>query len=776
MGGAHAHDDSRAAGKKAAGAGLKNSGSGGFLNRAGRTFSFGVQKKNSVPPPQDDSPAEVVPPVPTIQYEDDYGRSRGMTASTASTATPPKLEGGNGMDMGGDFGSMFTGFDKRASTSTLKNLGSPTPRAGSRPGQPVPLSLDNSSSVDPSPQSWNSHGSNEELLGPNASSPGYDRPPPVPRHQSPPEFLASNRPTDISEDSDARLFQDSLLAGRFLAGSNNYPNTQSGGRREEDSFRAVARKPIASTFSKSEDNMFDGSMSRFSRPGNRQSPQASASGQNKVMTTAQFERYRQDKERQDRLDRANKTQHEEEDEDEVNYDEEEEEDDAERAKQQAKQRRKQQAHMAVYRQQMMKVTGESAMVTPAGRPNLQTSMSAPQITHTKAPSPDPTGGADEEDDDEVPLAILQAHGFPNKNRHPSRLSTMGSNPNLRASVIAPAQTARPGSSMGEPSSGGQRHSTLPAFARGLPQDPFVGAGISKPALRESLSYSGGSQINYSSGNQSPGGLPPGGLVGVIANEERSRAMRRGSPNMDQKLMGQQGGGYDPAAGIPHQMMYNGGRASMMPGMNGMPQMTAGDQAQIQMTQQMQQFMEMQMQFMQMMASGQGAGGAQMPQPYGGGIPGSQSMADLSSRQSMLGDFTGQPRPLDPGARTMSMVQPPGMQFLPQSGFAPSIRVAAPGYTPSIAPSERSNVGLPGRYRPVSQASNHPQGVHQRSNTMSGALSTWDEPSGKSTVRVVSRAADGSDDDDEEGWEAMKAARDQKMAQRKSKKHDFLGGF
>jgi hypothetical protein len=53
--------------------------------------------------------------------------------------------------------------------------------------------------------------------------------------------------------------------------------------------------------------------------------------------------------------------------------------------------------------------------------------------------------------------------------------------------------------------------------------------------------------------------------------------------------------------------------------------------------------------------------------------------------------------------------------------------------------------------------------------MSGALGRWDEPKGKSTINVVSASGDGSDDDDEEGWEAMKAKRDKKRSMWKSKK-------
>ncbi|KAF4971752.1 hypothetical protein FZEAL_9760 [Fusarium zealandicum] len=780
------HDDSKHSHKKnlhdiGARAAPKSSGSG-FLNRAGRTFSFGVQKKNSASPPKHDAISDV-PPVPTIQHDDFSGRARGMTESTTSTATPPKLENG-GLDMGGDFGSMFSTFDKRASVATVRNDGSSAPRSltGNRSIQPAPLSINKATKVEPGPVSWNSRYSDDNLLGSAPASPEDDLPPPVPRHNS--SFKTTSRPSDIIEDEDARLLQDSIAVGQLLSDSST-PNPPSGRyRRDEDSFASFERKPLNTSFNKGDDNMFEGTLAHSSRIAHRYASRAPSPPRNKVMTPAQFERYRKDKERHDAGEAAQPAATDDDDDDEINYDD--DEDDIEKSRQQARQRRKQEAHMAVYRQQMMKVTGEQPDMQTHDRPGLASSMSAPQL-HLMKPStsPDPpTGISDEDEDDEVPLAILQAHGFPAKNRPPARLSTMGSNPNLRASAqLQP----RAGSAMGDASGNpNQRHSTLPAFARGLPQDPFVGAGLSKPAVRESLMFSGG--IPASESQQS---LPPGGLVGVIASEERSKAMRRNGANPNgQKLVpglnGPQGQSFD---NMPPAMMNNMGAMNGMYNMPGMgmpqmlqpPQLTAGDQAQIQMTQQMSQFMQMQMQFMQMMAGNpqqQANGGmpqmpqmSQMQQPYGG-LPAAQSMNDVSSRHSMMYDpGLEPPRRMDAGMRTMSMVQPSSASFMQPGGYAGSVHGGpAMGYTPSIAPSERSNIGLPGRYRPVSQAVNPmiPDN-HRRTNTMSGALGRWDESKGKSTINVVSAAGGGSDDDDEEGWEAMKAKREKKRTQWKSKK-------
>ncbi|KAF7548445.1 hypothetical protein G7046_g8672 [Stylonectria norvegica] len=781
----------------------KSSGSG-FLNRAGRTFSFGQKKHGNSSPTKEDGIPDV-PPLPTIHHEDYTGRARGMTDSTTSTATPPKLEEGGGLDLGGDFGSMFSTFDKRASMQTLKNDGTAAPRSltNNRPIQPAPLSIAKVQAVvAPSPQqSWKSRNSDDDLLGSAPTSPEQDLPPPVPRHQS--SFKTANRPSDILEDEDAKLLQDSLAVGRLLSNStsNSYADHSPSPRlrQEEDSFASFTRKPMNSSFKKGDDNLFEGSLVHSSRVAQRYTARPPSPQRNKVMTPAQFEKYRKDRERQSTVEDSRKPTTNDEDDDEINYDD--DEDELEKSRAQAKQRKKQEAHMAVYRQQMMKVTGEQPDMHHPPERQIPTSMSAPQLSQMNSQSPGLQDGPEE--DDEVPLAILQAHGFPNKNRPPTRLDNMGSNSNLRAT----AQQQRAGSAMGDNGSnnGNQRHSTLPAFARNLPQDPFVGAGIARPAVRESLHFGGGfpasqSQQSLSLPQQSQSqqqSLPPGGLINVIATEERMKALRRGSPNTEgQKLLpnmnGQQTPAFDPmmypmgSGGMPNMQGMQGMQSMQgMPGMGGMPgmpgmpqtpQLTVGDQAQIQMTQQMSQFMQMQMQFMQMMASQGGAPPPQGLQPPYAGLAATQSMNDLSSRQSFMGggSMMGEPmleppRRMDAGMRTMSMVQPSSASFIQQPGYAGSIRASGMGYTPSIAPSERSNIGLPGRYRPVSHAPGEfVPDAHRRTNTMSGALSRWDETKSKPTINVVSRA-DGSDDDDEEGWEEMKAKREKKKSMWRSKK-------
>ncbi|KAH8201670.1 hypothetical protein TruAng_004191 [Truncatella angustata] len=747
----------------------RSSGSG-FLKNAGRTFSFG-NKKNSLPSTPVDQPP--VPAVPArFDPETPGGRSRAQTASTVATATPPQVEKDFMLDLGGDLSNILSGFNKRTSVATVRNdSGQPAPASrnltGNRSNQPSALHLDHSSAVEPPMKSWTSQRSDDGLLSSRrgvASPPpvAADVPPPVPRHTMSP---VTRRKTP-EEDEQSKLLKDSLAATRFLSNENTTAiNSSRGYRRDQDTvsdLKETYGRPSRFDSKPDDENMFDTSFSRprqATRPTNR----ANGPSQTKVMTPDEFEKYRQDKLRhsQSSPDKDDSDNDEEE-----NY--EDDEDEREKTLELAKQRRKQEAHMTVYRQQMMKVTGEQS------RSNLGMSMSTPNLLtdHSQASGISPSPPSDGSSDEDVPLAVLAAHGFPNKNRAPTRLGHMASNPNLRG-LNQNSYVQGSGSTNGDAA---KNPGLMPAFARRLPQDPFLGAGLINQPPRDAFALGGGTPAPQNRA------MPVGGLVGVIANEERAKALRRGSPNMEAANNGLPAqmqmpmNGFDAMAQLPPQMMYPQ-----------QPMLTPGDQAQIQMTQQMQQFMQMQMQFMQMM-SGQGQGPSQMQMPMQmqmpdqGGRPMSHmpnqsigSMVDV--RQSFLGDpmtmGMGNGMNLEPprGAdhmRTMSMVQPSSASWIQpmQGGYgAPSIRLQGGGYAPSIAPSERSNIGLPGRYRPVSNLTPL-DGAGSRSNTMSGALPTLSKLQAEIKTSPL---ANDDDDDDEEGWAAMKAKREKKKTSWRTKK-------
>ena len=526
-----------------------------------------------------------------------------------------------------------------------------------------------------------------------------------------------------------------------------------------------------------ERSLFDASPSGPSRlaPPSDACTLSSPERHNKVMTPAQFEKYRKEQENR-REQYFNKDESDEEGDD---Y---EDDDEIERNKQLTRERRKQEAHLAVYRQQMMKVTGEQPSDLPnvPQRPSVErASMSAPPFTNrSETPTfsfdkPAETGKTSDEEDEDVPLGVLAAHGFPSKNRPPTAL---GSNIQYKSESYPPPSASVSGSTAGAGRG-------LPPFARHLPPDPYYGAGLVNPSNRESLAFGHSGPPSMHGSSASVHGVPqaslqPGGLVGVIAGEERARAARRGSPNA-------QGTYSTPLPPTMTQMPWG-----MPPGMQQM--MSPGEQATVQMTEQMNQMMQMQMQWMQ-----------QMQQMMAGGVqgmqPGQQPPFMMSPQQQqmmnsgMLAPPSQQPRPMSSGApsapvgigppqaqqRAMSMMGPnsaPAWQVSAnnRTSRAPSMMSGAlggpgPGYAPSIAPSERSNVGMPSRYRPVSIAPSDehvPRGASRTSTLTSGMLLSGDRQS-KLSLRPVAhtppKKSTGSDDDDEEGWEEMKKKREKKKS-------------
>ncbi|KAI4197817.1 MAG: hypothetical protein LQ350_005662 [Teloschistes chrysophthalmus] len=490
--------------------------------------------------------------------------------------------------------------------------------------------------------------------------------------------------------------------------------------------------------------------------------------QNKIMTPAQFERYRREQEMT--RTEGNGSKADDSDDESDHY---EDDDEVERNKELAKQRRKQEAHLAVYRQQMMKVTGEPSTGVPDLGPLRPTaeraSASAPnfgQRTPTLTFSSDRAsarGKASDDEDEDIPLGVLAAHGFPNKNRPP------GAAPNTGIRYQSESYPPPPLSTSGMSVAGGSR---LPAFAKNLPADPYYGAGLVNPSNREMPSFS-----NHGNGSQYGGPSPnlhPGGLVGVIAGEERARAMRRGSPNAQGNYNSPLPQGMPQMGmGVPH---------------GALPMMSPGDEAQIQMSQQMTQMMQMQMQYMQQMQQ-MIAGGVQLGQQMPPGMPPMPPPHGQHPMHNNLLSPQGQiPRPMSHSApsspaltqqqqRAMSMMSPNlGPRWPPSKSVAPSMMSGAlgpQGYSPSIAPSERSNIGQPSRYRPVSIApiDEHSRPVSRSSNNLLrpgvGDRKSTFSSAGKTSPVPPKKVP--SDDDDEEGWEEMKKKREKKASTWRTKK-------
>lgn len=561
----------------------------------------------------------------------------------------------------------------------------------------------------------------------------------------------------------------------------------------------------------------NGPPSRAVRPA---AHQRTESGNLKKMTPAQF------KALQRNGHSANAEHSEEEDLSDNDYDD---EDEHERVKHLANQRRKQEANMSVYRQKMKKVTGGGPSDLPSSgastiRPSVDRDSSAPggMGIHfggiSGRPPPDAVRGSqlNEEEDEDVPLGILQAHGFPSASRPPTRQD--GDAHGRRSSMAGSAING-----------GGAGQGALPAFARRLPQDPYFGSSLVNPSTRESLAMNGHASMMMGQPMMPQPPAPqghPGGLVGVIAGEERAKAARRANPNMA-------AGGFSTMGQMP--LPSNMNMPPPMPRANstgnlappsvyapsGTPPMPMMPPQFAQMMPQMQQpaggvspevmkMMEMQMQMMQNMIQMQNM---QMGGPQTPGTPqqqpGQQRTSDYlgvnfgGERPMSMASQYGPPGPHSQGGGAMTMMNPPtGWAQPPQprgprpnsamplqgSTYAPSVQGlnmnggGANGYAPSMAPSERSNIGMPSRYRPVTANGDTSRTQSMTSgfalNAFANQQTSPDFPvtpyngqqvqTPKPTIRVVDKPKGGPKtqtrpvaDEEDDGWADMKKKRDEK---------------
>lgn len=770
------------------------SGRHGFLASPTKTLSLGIMKGSRGSPTSPSGGPPVLPNNP---------RNRTMTSSTASTATPPRLFDSDLALENSEldaFGNMFDhigsspdpasirlrreevqvqfstpprfGFIFVCDVDHIQRSPSPTnypptsyPGAvstrNSRAAAPNPISVDRAQFVESSPYSWTSHESHEGLM----------------RSPSPSKTITQGSPTNTAEWTaqapnygsipQTKLPSRRPVAQRAPSTEDEQPqpllvtrSTDSNLLSTTPATHAVGETSPSSTHSVTFDSSIaaDAELANMYEESKPAPPKPVSS--NKVMTPAQWERYKQQKEMDRRLGALSDDSGSE------AGDNDEDDDEAERDRQATKQRRKQEAHLAVYRQKMMKVTGETVQSLPesslsALRPDGSATDLNNRLSHMTLDSKQSgkSSGEDGDEDEDVPLGILAAHGFPNKNRPPTRLANSTSNPNLRS--VSQTQLA-PSTASQAPKGG-----NLPVFARHLPQDPYYGASLVNQSNRESLAiHSANPPLGAGPSTAHP--IHPAGLVGVIAGEERARAARRGSPNPS--------GGYEMPGMPPHPGMMRSqttGSLSTMGyppmGMPGMPpMMSPGDQAQIQMSQQMTQMMQMQMQWMQ-----------QMQQMLGGQFN-PQAMPPELTMPSAMGPRPQSMRMQNPpvpqaGQRTMSTLNPSMAPWNNTQPFIPSINING-NYAPSIAPSERSNIGLASRYRPVSIAPEPDIVSTRRASTFTSSnVRPWSQMDlasrapnhgAKPSVNALGRrsplAKTHDDEDDEQGWAEMKMKKDKKQ--------------
>ena len=386
--------------------------------------------------------------------------------------------------------------------------------------------------------------------------------------------------------------------------------------------------------------------------------------------------------------------------------------------------------------------GSTAPLTSASTPDL--SHISTHLTPGERPSnhsrtSSGTEGDNDDDDEDIPLGILAAQGFPTKNKTAAnRVNLSQTPPSLNRRGSMPLSTAAPSvSALASPGA----HGSLPVFARNLPRDPYS----ANPGMGERQASVGTSPAL---GGLRPGQVHPSGLVGVIAGEEQARAMRRGSSthhlNNDPYMSAAPSGGlYSNMAAGSSTMSVNAlpnyGHPAM-PNMGMVPPgaIPPGEQAQMQMVQQMNQMMQMQMHWMQQMQQMQQNGQmspmqAQPPFPPPAGMMPAESQyfpnmaipqghgnfPELYNHQHHHSTNPGQARPSSmplpefsgPAGRSMNLNPESPAQRNRNSSYLPSMSTAdltnagvgAHTFTPSLAPSERNTIRMASRYRPVSVA-------------------------------------------------------------------------
>ena len=152
----------------------------------------------------------------------------------------------------------------------------------------------------------------------------------------------------------------------------------------------------------------------------------------------------------------------------------------------------------------------------------------------------------------------------------------------------------------------------------------------------------------------------------------------------------------------------------------------------------------------------------MPQTSPGGTPMMQPQngAPLHRPQSVpLQSHNGV------GQRTTSTLAPSRANWARSSPAIPQIQQNGSVYAHSIAPSERSNIGLAPRYRPVSTVPQENENWQKRASTFTSFTSRpWqsENTSSKIGTTTIRNVHPGDEDDDEQGWAEMKARKEKKQ--------------
>jgi hypothetical protein len=776
-------------------------------NSSPNVLGLGPNKKQLPPLPKSSTMAYGEPTSP-----DGFGRMRAMTSSSyASTAKPPTLDAD--MNFGStSFDDMFSGLDRKETRDDLPAAPGRSLLAEKRTFQAEPIKIDHKPLVEAPLKSWDSRGSNDNLI---SRSPDSDSPPPVPPHKySKYAPVASHSPgldgRGGFEQKEKKPLQQSTAARKsdHESSPERHPNSQTSSSATSLQTPLSSRSASNNTTPKAalrggagpaandedDDNLFAPSKQQDApapkpaapapKPARPTPSVGGATGQ-RVMSQAEFRDYQQ-RQTAEKHDASS---------DEEDY--EDEEDAEERAQQEAIARRRAQK-MDMARASMIRST------TAPARPDSVTE------PHTAGFPSEVSMKADEWEDEDIPLGILAQHGFPNSSR--GKLPTQPANPIPSYWAGQPVLPERPASAGAM--SNRQSQAFRPAFARNLPDDPFanpvIGGGLIRPSVRESMGFNRGpasvagdptggmgmpmgypepqmsapslvdqihmrdmSKQKYMGGASSKKPTPQGPFTGMLG------AQMNGPSRTNPQTRMSMAGGMNGMAGPNGMPMMN--NPNMMGAPMGMPMMGMGGMGamgymtpeMMQMQQQMwmqQQMQFEQMQFAQMQAMNQ-QGQQQGANPRMSMVQDPRLSMAQDPRMSMsMGNFGNSFLNVPGPQRPMSMQQQ-GRPF--STGQMGSFQPAAAGYTPSIAPSERSNIGLSARYRPVAT---HQDAKSSVSNNTTLQASGGATQSSQGTVKGILKHKSSTPvpvlEEEEEGWGKI-ASRKSKYAGSNSKNDNGL---
>lgn len=733
------------------------------------------------------------------------GRTRAMTTSSyASTAIPPKLEADLNFDNSG-FDDLFSGLERKASPDFTTDSPGRSLLAGRRTVQTEPIKIDRKLEVEPPPKSWDSRGSGDHLI----ASPTEDNstPPPVPPHKYAP--IASDSP-DLNgsggfEDMDAKLVRQSVQARKSQRENSSeqklaYTSPSvaslqtplSSSSASNTTPKAALRAPTSPT-TLDDDNLFAPSTAKQAPARKPAAPIAkenippppSAPGEptRRVMTVAEFQAQKQ----------MQLSLPPDESSDEEDY---EDEEDAIRKREEEQKAIRQRQQMQIAREHMRRSTTAPVESNEASNGLGVLSNGFPSETSLQA---------DQWSDEDVPLGVLAQHGFPARNKPPSQPANAMPSYFRSSTPTIPDRPASAGA-VNNRASNGYR----PPFARNLPDDPYasvIGGGLVQQTNRESMGFNRGAASVY---NEPVGGMPydpqpqftslvdqiqmrdmakqkymggasskkpPGGpFTGALSNQMNAAGQNNYPTRMS--TMGMAGtpgmSGMSGMPGMPgmNPMMMNmmGGSMPMM-GMNQM-QFPMYQQNELMMQQMMQQMLQMQAQ--QNAMFGQQQQQQQLPPQDPRMSMAPQQNPGFQTPQFQNNSFLNVSSAMPNQQRPMSIMSANGNQqnrpfsSLAPSG-APSIAGFQPqmpmnnGYTPSIAPSERSNIGLSARYRSVATG-NGMQDTQSTVSSMTLQASGGATESKKVKGILKNKAPQVTvKEDDEDDWGKM-AARKSKFAQ------------